>query len=522
VAEDGQAVLNQTRENNKANEILSTTEAEGQTQWAQPEYDGRGNMITVPKPNSPASAFTCTWDAWNRLIQVKDGETVVATYAYDGLNHRITKTVGETIRHAYYNAGWQLLETRKTTDPEAHPETLNPEFQFVWSVRYIDALVLRDENKNGDGDCTDPEDQRLFFTNDANMNVTALLDTDGTVLERYAYTPYGKPSFFDASWNPRAESAYDNAILYCGYFYDSETGLYSVRQRYYHSSLGRFVMRDAAEEEANLYEYVRSRPSIARDPMGLGWYIGSTNYTGEVGQKVMGAIAGLAPEGYEYVEVFGLRKVRENLEWAAKQIQYKWSVLVAKHIYGAAAMYSQFYDLMAITESAPDATLVHEAVHAYDDKKDIYLVWPGPKWEKAEALASAMGALYRRLGDFKELEDKLKKEKDNREFTCEYWRDFWLGRWISLVNVYTDKVTWVDYGFLAEDVWRLPSSHTRNLAPADIEDVERRLEFNITCEELVKKYNALMTSYNIPDESRPGNCCTFECPTSPDLGPFRD
>jgi hypothetical protein len=60
---DGQAVLNQMRTNNKANEILSTTEAESQTQWAQPEYDARGNMITVPKPNSPASAFACVWDA---------------------------------------------------------------------------------------------------------------------------------------------------------------------------------------------------------------------------------------------------------------------------------------------------------------------------------------------------------------------------------------------------------------------------------------------------------------------------
>jgi RHS repeat-associated protein len=270
VAENGAPVLNQTRTNNKANEITGIETPPEQTQWAEPEYDARGNMITVPKPNSPASAFTCTWDAWNRLIQVKDGETVVATYAYDGLNHRITKTVGETIRHAYYNADWQLLETRETTDPEAKPETLNPEFQFVWSVRYIDALVLRDENKNGDGDCTDPEDQRLFYLNDANMNVTALVNDSGMVLERYAYTPYGKPSFFDASWNPRAESAYDNSILYCGYFYDSETGLYHVRRRYYHPTLGRWLSRDPIGyvDGMSLHEYTTSWPVSATDALG--------------------------------------------------------------------------------------------------------------------------------------------------------------------------------------------------------------------------------------------------------------
>jgi len=269
VTENGQAVLNQTRTNNKANEITGLSEPESQTQWVTPEYDARGNMITVPKPNSPANAFTCTWDAWDRLVEVKDGEATVARYAYDGLNHRITKTVGATIRHAYYNADWQLLETRKTTDPEAAPEDLNPEFQFVWSQRYIDAPVLRDENKNADNDCTDPEDQRLFYLNDANMNVTALVNTSGTVLERYAYTPYGKPSFFDANWQPRSASAYDNSILYCGYFYDSETGLYHVRYRYLHPMLS-WVSRDRDYYDGmSLYEYVSGRAPRSYDPLGL-------------------------------------------------------------------------------------------------------------------------------------------------------------------------------------------------------------------------------------------------------------
>ena len=43
----------QTRENNKANEITGLSEPESQTQWVVPEYDARGNMITVPKPDSP-------------------------------------------------------------------------------------------------------------------------------------------------------------------------------------------------------------------------------------------------------------------------------------------------------------------------------------------------------------------------------------------------------------------------------------------------------------------------------------
>ena len=35
-----------------------------------------------------------TYDAWNRLVEVKDGSTnVVAKYEYDGLNRRIKKHI---------------------------------------------------------------------------------------------------------------------------------------------------------------------------------------------------------------------------------------------------------------------------------------------------------------------------------------------------------------------------------------------------------------------------------------------
>jgi len=42
-------------------------------------------------------------------------------------------------RHFYYNSGWQILVPRKATSENTAPETLKPEFQYVWSPRYIDA-----------------------------------------------------------------------------------------------------------------------------------------------------------------------------------------------------------------------------------------------------------------------------------------------------------------------------------------------------------------------------------------------
>jgi len=56
-----------------------------------------------------------------------------------------------------------------------------------------------------------------------------------------------------------------------GYRLDSESGLYQVRRRHYHPTLGRWVQRDPLgyHDGMNSYEYVQSRPVISRDPTGL-------------------------------------------------------------------------------------------------------------------------------------------------------------------------------------------------------------------------------------------------------------
>ncbi len=44
--------------------------------------------------------YQLKWNAWNRLVEVKDSTSaVVATYAYDGTTRRITKTISGVVRH---------------------------------------------------------------------------------------------------------------------------------------------------------------------------------------------------------------------------------------------------------------------------------------------------------------------------------------------------------------------------------------------------------------------------------------
>ena len=54
-------------------------------------YDRAGNMTTTPKPDDWNAHFDLTYDAWNRLVKVEDGEDTVAEYQYDGRHYRIVK-----------------------------------------------------------------------------------------------------------------------------------------------------------------------------------------------------------------------------------------------------------------------------------------------------------------------------------------------------------------------------------------------------------------------------------------------
>jgi RHS repeat-associated protein len=197
----------------------------------------------------------------------------VAKYTYDGLNRRtvVQRTSGgtTTYQHLYYNASWQVLETRSTATAGAEPETLQPEYQYVWSLRYVDSPVLRDKNTDANDLC---DDERLYFTTDANHNVTALVDTSGAAVERYVYDPYGNVTTYNGTWS--AEVAWDdskkNEVRFAGYRFDPVTGLYDVRNRVYHPYLG-WLQRDPLGyvDGMSLYQYCGSSPAARLDAMGL-------------------------------------------------------------------------------------------------------------------------------------------------------------------------------------------------------------------------------------------------------------
>jgi RHS repeat-associated protein len=161
-------------------------------------YNGNGNAQVDEQGRK------LVFDAWNRLVEVKDSEEqTLATYAYDAAGRRIQETHGQRTRELYYSPAWQVIEDREGGDVKA---------QQVWSAVYVDAMVLRDvdaDGSSGTGDLGRPGsglEQRLYAQTDANFNVTSVVaaqsylgDDKPTVVRGYV-TPQGQPLNNQSAW----------------------------------------------------------------------------------------------------------------------------------------------------------------------------------------------------------------------------------------------------------------------------------------------------------------------------------
>jgi RHS repeat-associated protein len=257
--------LEQTRAHNDVNEV-GTIGATTGTNWVDPVHDAAGNMTTMPGVHSLGSYYDLKYDAWNRLVQTYDGE-VVDEIEYDGLHRRIVRNEYGTDYDYFYNEDWQLLETRKNDDTD-------PLEQFVWHPYYIDALAMRLYDADTDGIYGENNDGEQYYLQDANYNVTAVIDETGTVLERYHYTPYGEVTTLNPDFTVFSTSGYSaigNNHLFTGRERDGVTGLQLNRWRYYHAPLGRWLTRDPIEYEGgpNLYQYANGNSILHVDPEGL-------------------------------------------------------------------------------------------------------------------------------------------------------------------------------------------------------------------------------------------------------------
>ena len=110
----------------------------------------------------------------------------------------------------------------------------------------------------------------LYYIYNAHGDVVKYMNSAGTVLKSYDYDAFGEEV------NASASDA--NPFRYAGQYFDSETGTYYLRARYYSPALGRFTQQDAwgygdptDPLSLNLYVYCYDNPLLYYVP---GSYVG--------------------------------------------------------------------------------------------------------------------------------------------------------------------------------------------------------------------------------------------------------
>ena len=104
----------------------------------------------------------------------------------------------------------------------------------------------------------------LYYHQDGLGTVTELTDTNGNVAKAYAYDAYGNLL--------ESPGTVEQPYTYTGREFDSESGLYYYRARYYDAATGRFLQKDPigfGGGSLNLYSYVGSSVPNRIDPFGL-------------------------------------------------------------------------------------------------------------------------------------------------------------------------------------------------------------------------------------------------------------
>ena len=120
------------------------------------------------------------------------GNNVLESFAYDGVNRRVSTTASSTTTDLYYSAEWQVLEERVGG---------NTTMQYVWSPVYVDAMILRDRDTDANGSL----DETTVGAAGRELQRDGVVNGSGSVVERYAYDPFGSATVYDASWGCAVE-----------------------------------------------------------------------------------------------------------------------------------------------------------------------------------------------------------------------------------------------------------------------------------------------------------------------------
>ena len=220
-------------------------------------YDLNGNL-------TDDGTYEYEYNFRNLLCRVKDKGTgsTVATYRHDALGRRVKKLIGMACERFVYS-GAEIVAVYDISDSLAQEFVCGQVIDEVLMLEQADVLDF-------DGDSNTSELTRSFYHRNALGSVMEITEMDEDVAVSYRYDPYGAVTITRNS-TEQSSDPLGQSVMYTGRWLDEETELMHYRARAYSSAIGRFLQRDPLSVDAgpNVYEYVRSAPTVYVDPEGL-------------------------------------------------------------------------------------------------------------------------------------------------------------------------------------------------------------------------------------------------------------
>lgn len=205
-------------------------------------YDEDGNL-SMRQANT---RFNYEWDSLNRLTRIEAMSGGTISYQYDLLDRRVSKKVGNKQTHFFIDNYDVLFEF--DVDKE-----IRKLFLLGSEIDELFGVFIGDEI--------------FYIIQDGMRNVRWITDVHGTLVGEFNYKLWG-------------DVEADSSILtkigygYRGREYDTETGLYYFRARYYDPRLRRFISVDPDSGSVDIpvtmhpYLFLRNNPVLFNDPFG--------------------------------------------------------------------------------------------------------------------------------------------------------------------------------------------------------------------------------------------------------------
>ena len=179
------------------------------------------------------------------------------TYKYDASGIR-TEKVSNGTTYKYYTIGGEI---------QSETRTQNGVTTKIWY--YYDKSGICGIEYNG---------TEYYFQKDIQGDVVRIVNGVGQTVARYVYDAWGNHKVLNGSGAENTSETFIgniNPIRYRGYYYDTDTGFYYLKTRYYDPEVGRFINADdityvdpSSLASCDLYGYCGNNPVMYVDPTG--------------------------------------------------------------------------------------------------------------------------------------------------------------------------------------------------------------------------------------------------------------